>query len=67
MLFRSLLELKVSFVQKRSSVCKFAGQAFVDGKLDRTLRGERIVAEFLELLDDYVARRYPAREGAASR
>ena len=27
------LELKVSFVQKRSSVCKFAGQAFVDGKL----------------------------------
>ncbi|WP_338504344.1 3-hydroxyacyl-ACP dehydratase FabZ [Sphingomonas kaistensis] len=28
-----LLELKVSFVQKRSSVCKFAGQAFVDGKL----------------------------------
>ena len=28
-----LLELKVSFVQKRSSVCKFAGQAFVEGKL----------------------------------
>ena len=28
-----LLELKVSFVQKRSSVCKFAGQAFVNGKL----------------------------------
>ena len=28
-----LLELKASFVQKRSSVCKFAGQAFVDGKL----------------------------------
>nr|WP_314445657.1 3-hydroxyacyl-ACP dehydratase FabZ [uncultured Sphingomonas sp.] len=28
-----LLELKVSFVQKRSSVCKFAGQALVDGKL----------------------------------
>ena len=28
-----LLELKVSFVQKRSSVCKFAGQAMVDGKL----------------------------------
>jgi 3-hydroxyacyl-[acyl-carrier-protein] dehydratase len=28
-----LLELKVNFVQKRSSVCKFAGQAFVDGKL----------------------------------
>jgi 3-hydroxyacyl-[acyl-carrier-protein] dehydratase len=28
-----LLELKVSFVQKRSSVCKFAGQAMVNGKL----------------------------------
>jgi len=28
-----LLELKVAFVQKRSSVCKFSGQAFVDGKL----------------------------------
>ena len=28
-----LLELNVSFVQKRSSVCKFAGQALVDGKL----------------------------------
>lgn len=28
-----LLELKVSFVQKRASVCKFAGQAFVEGKL----------------------------------
>jgi 3-hydroxyacyl-[acyl-carrier-protein] dehydratase len=28
-----LLELKVHFVQKRSSVCKFAGQALVGGKL----------------------------------
>jgi 3-hydroxyacyl-[acyl-carrier-protein] dehydratase len=28
-----LLELKVNFVQKRSSVCKFAGQAFVGEKL----------------------------------
>jgi len=33
---------------------------FVDGKLDRTLRGEGIVAEFLGLLDEYVARRYPS-------
>ena len=40
---------------------------FVDGKLDRTLRGERIVAEFLELLDAYVERSYPAGGGAASR
>ena len=31
---------------------------FVDGKLDRTLRGDRIVAEFIELLEDYVDRRY---------
>ncbi|HEX8194070.1 MAG TPA: 3-hydroxyacyl-ACP dehydratase FabZ [Allosphingosinicella sp.] len=28
-----LLRLEVSFVQKRSSVCKFAGRALVDGKL----------------------------------
>jgi 3-hydroxyacyl-[acyl-carrier-protein] dehydratase len=28
-----LLELSVSFVQKRSSVCKFAGRASVEGKL----------------------------------
>ncbi|MDT9597682.1 3-hydroxyacyl-ACP dehydratase FabZ [Sphingosinicella rhizophila] len=28
-----LLRLEVSFVQKRSSVCKFAGRAMVDGKL----------------------------------
>jgi 3-hydroxyacyl-[acyl-carrier-protein] dehydratase len=28
-----LLKLEVEFVQKRSSVCKFAGRASVDGKL----------------------------------
>jgi (E)-4-hydroxy-3-methylbut-2-enyl-diphosphate synthase len=33
---------------------------FVDGKLDRTLRGDRIVEEFLEILEAYVERRYPA-------
>ncbi|HEX9045249.1 MAG TPA: flavodoxin-dependent (E)-4-hydroxy-3-methylbut-2-enyl-diphosphate synthase [Candidatus Limnocylindrales bacterium] len=33
---------------------------FVDGRLDRTLRGDAIVAEFLALLDQYVERRYPA-------
>jgi hypothetical protein len=27
-----------------------------------TLRGEGIVPEFLEILETYVARRYPARE-----
>jgi (E)-4-hydroxy-3-methylbut-2-enyl-diphosphate synthase len=31
---------------------------YVDGKLTVTLRGDRIVAEFLEILEDYVARRY---------
>jgi (E)-4-hydroxy-3-methylbut-2-enyl-diphosphate synthase len=31
---------------------------FVDGKLDRTLRGDRIVEEFIELLEAYVDRRY---------
>ncbi len=33
---------------------------FIDGRLDRTLRGEGLVAEFIEILDEYVARRYPA-------
>ena len=28
-----LLQLDVSFVQKRASVCKFAGRALVDGQL----------------------------------
>jgi (E)-4-hydroxy-3-methylbut-2-enyl-diphosphate synthase len=31
---------------------------FVDGKLDRTLRGEGLVDEFIGLLEDYVAHRY---------
>ena len=33
---------------------------FVDGKLDRTLRGDHIVAEFIDLLEAYVDRRYGA-------
>jgi (E)-4-hydroxy-3-methylbut-2-enyl-diphosphate synthase len=33
---------------------------FVDGKLDRTLRGDRIVPEFIDLLEGYVERRYGA-------
>ena len=33
---------------------------FVDGRLDRTLRGDAIVAEFIDLLEDYVDRRYGA-------
>lgn len=35
---------------------------YVDGTLMTTLRGEGIVPEFLEILEAYVARRYPARE-----
>jgi (E)-4-hydroxy-3-methylbut-2-enyl-diphosphate synthase len=31
---------------------------FIDGELERTLRGEAIVAEFLAILDAYVERRY---------
>src|SRR5436309_3315537 len=33
---------------------------FIDGRLDRTLRGEGLVAEFIDILEDYVDRRYPA-------
>src|SRR2546423_1085469 len=43
---------------------------FIDGKLDRTLRGDGLVGEFIDILEDYVDRRYPAStavgtEGAA--
>ena len=33
---------------------------FIDGKLDRTLRGEGLVNEFIGILESYVDRRYPA-------
>jgi (E)-4-hydroxy-3-methylbut-2-enyl-diphosphate synthase len=32
---------------------------YVDGRLHTTLRGDGIVAEFLEILDEYVETRYP--------
>jgi (E)-4-hydroxy-3-methylbut-2-enyl-diphosphate synthase len=35
---------------------------FIDGRLDRTLRGDGLVAEFIEILEDYVARRFPSPE-----
>ncbi|HEY1217138.1 MAG TPA: flavodoxin-dependent (E)-4-hydroxy-3-methylbut-2-enyl-diphosphate synthase [Bryobacteraceae bacterium] len=38
---------------------------YIDGKLATTLRGDRIVAEFRALLDDYVAQRYGAAEPVA--
>jgi (E)-4-hydroxy-3-methylbut-2-enyl-diphosphate synthase len=39
---------------------------FIDGKLDRTLRGDGLVKEFIGILEDYVDRRYPARTTSAS-
>jgi (E)-4-hydroxy-3-methylbut-2-enyl-diphosphate synthase len=37
---------------------------YVDGKLSTTLRGDHIVAEFRDILDNYVARRYGVAEAA---
>jgi (E)-4-hydroxy-3-methylbut-2-enyl-diphosphate synthase len=34
---------------------------FIDGRLDRTLRGDGLVDEFIVILEDYVAQRFPAR------
>jgi (E)-4-hydroxy-3-methylbut-2-enyl-diphosphate synthase len=32
---------------------------FIDGRLDRTLRGDGLVDEFIDILEDYVERRFP--------
>jgi (E)-4-hydroxy-3-methylbut-2-enyl-diphosphate synthase len=40
---------------------------YVDGKLFTTLRGEGIVQEFLKILEEYVARTYPAVELAPAK
>ena len=37
---------------------------YVDGALRTTLKGDRIVEEFLQILEDYVERTYPARDEA---
>ncbi|HXJ79938.1 MAG TPA: flavodoxin-dependent (E)-4-hydroxy-3-methylbut-2-enyl-diphosphate synthase [Candidatus Methylomirabilis sp.] len=37
---------------------------YIDGALKLTLKGDRIVADFLKLLDDYVETRYGAGKGA---
>jgi len=34
----------------------------VDGRLFTTLKGDKIVAEFIKILDDYVDSHYAARE-----
>ncbi len=39
---------------------------FVDGRLDRTLRGEALVDEFIELLETYVDRRFGASIAAGA-
>jgi (E)-4-hydroxy-3-methylbut-2-enyl-diphosphate synthase len=38
---------------------------FIDGRLDRTLRGDGLVDEFVGILEEYVERRYPASTRAA--
>jgi (E)-4-hydroxy-3-methylbut-2-enyl-diphosphate synthase len=39
---------------------------FVDGRLERTLRGDRLVDEFIDILEGYVERRYGAGAVATS-
>ncbi|HEY7130997.1 MAG TPA: flavodoxin-dependent (E)-4-hydroxy-3-methylbut-2-enyl-diphosphate synthase [Candidatus Limnocylindrales bacterium] len=39
---------------------------FIDGRLDRTLRGEGLVAEFIDILEAYVDRRYGSGSRAAT-
>ena len=40
---------------------------YIDGRLAVTLKGDRIVAEFLSILDGYVARTYPPPNDEAAR
>ena len=39
---------------------------YIDGELSRTLKGDGLVREFLDILEAYVARNYPAGERAMS-
>jgi hypothetical protein len=39
---------------------------FIDGRLDRTLRGDGLVEEFEGILEDYVTRRFPAAAEVAA-
>jgi len=38
---------------------------YVDGALMLTLKGDRIVPEFLEILENYVSRTYPTPEAVS--
>lgn len=40
---------------------------YVDGRLFTTLKGDKIVAEFIKILDDYVESHYAAKEEVAAR
>src|SRR6201998_4143388 len=40
---------------------------YVDGRLFTTLKGEKIVAEFIKILDDYVESHYAAKEEVGAR
>jgi (E)-4-hydroxy-3-methylbut-2-enyl-diphosphate synthase len=40
---------------------------YVDGRLLLTLKGDGIVPDFLRIVDDYVARRYPGVAATAPR
>ncbi len=39
---------------------------YVDGRLFTTLKGDKIVAEFIKILDEYVESHYAAREEVLS-
>ena len=39
---------------------------YVDGRLFTTLKGDKIVAEFIQILDDYVESHYAAKEEVAA-
>jgi (E)-4-hydroxy-3-methylbut-2-enyl-diphosphate synthase len=39
---------------------------YVDGRLSVTLKGDRIVAEFLEILEAYVEQKYPAPSASSA-
>ncbi len=38
-----------------------------DGGLFTTLKGDKIVPEFIKILDDYIDSHYPSRHGGRSR
>ncbi len=43
-----------------------AAPVYIDGDKAATLRGDNIAAEFTDIVDDYVAKKYVKREAASS-